>query len=40
VTVHTHLERRGRGTVRALAAARWQVRAWRLWHGAGRISSG
>jgi DNA polymerase III epsilon subunit-like protein len=36
----THLERHGRGTVRALAAARWQVRAWRLWHGPGRVSSG
>jgi DNA polymerase-3 subunit epsilon len=36
----THLEAYGRGTVRALAAARWQVRAWRLWHGAGRISPG
>jgi DNA polymerase-3 subunit epsilon len=36
----THLEGHGRGTVRALIAARWQVRAWRLWHGAGRISSG
>jgi DNA polymerase-3 subunit epsilon len=36
----THLEGHGRGTVRALAAARWQVRAWRLWHGAGRIRSG
>jgi DNA polymerase III epsilon subunit-like protein len=36
----THLERHGRGTVRALAAARWQVRARRLWHGPGRISSG
>jgi DNA polymerase III subunit epsilon len=29
----THLEASGRGSVRALAAARWQVRAWRLWHG-------
>jgi DNA polymerase-3 subunit epsilon len=36
----THLEGHGRGTVRALAAARWQVRAWRLWHGAGRVSPG
>lgn len=32
----THLEAAGRGSVRALAGARWQVRAWRLWHGAGR----
>jgi DNA polymerase III subunit epsilon len=31
----THLEHHGRGTVRALAGARWQVRAWRLWHGRG-----
>jgi DNA polymerase III subunit epsilon len=29
----THLERHGRGSVRALAGARWQLRAWRLWHG-------
>jgi DNA polymerase III subunit epsilon len=36
----THLESRGRGTVRALAGARWHVRAWRLWHGPGRLSSG
>jgi DNA polymerase III subunit epsilon len=36
----THLESHGRGSVRALAGARWQLRAWRLWHGAGRISSG
>jgi DNA polymerase-3 subunit epsilon len=36
----THLEGHGRGTVRALAAARWQVRAWRLWHGAARVSPG
>jgi DNA polymerase III subunit epsilon len=28
----THLEARGRGTVRALAGARWPVRAHRLWH--------
>jgi DNA polymerase III subunit epsilon len=32
----THLEARGRSSVKALAAARWQVRAWRLWHGTGR----
>jgi DNA polymerase III subunit epsilon len=32
----THLEAAGRGSVRALAGARWQVRAWRLWHGEGR----
>jgi DNA polymerase III subunit epsilon len=31
----THLEREGRGTVRALAGARWQLRSWRLWHGGG-----
>jgi DNA polymerase III subunit epsilon len=31
----THLESHGRGTVRALAGARWQLRAWRLWHGSG-----
>jgi DNA polymerase-3 subunit epsilon len=31
----THLETHGRGTVRALAGARWQLRAWRLWHGDG-----
>jgi DNA polymerase III subunit epsilon len=36
----THLEARGRGSLRALAGARWQVRAWRLWHGGGRIRSG
>jgi DNA polymerase III subunit epsilon len=36
----THLEARGRGSVRALASARWQVRAWRLWHGPGRVRSG
>jgi DNA polymerase III subunit epsilon len=36
----THLERHGRRTVRALATARWTVRAWRLWHGAGRLSRG
>jgi DNA polymerase III subunit epsilon len=32
----THLEARGHGSVRALAGAHRQVRAWRLWHGAGR----
>jgi DNA polymerase III subunit epsilon len=32
----THLETGGQGSVGALAGARWQVRAWRLWHGAGR----
>jgi DNA polymerase III subunit epsilon len=31
----THLEGEGRGTVRALAGSRWQLRAWRLWHGPG-----
>jgi DNA polymerase III subunit epsilon len=36
----THLESHGRGSIRALAGARWQLRAWRLWHGPGRISSG
>jgi DNA polymerase III subunit epsilon len=30
----THLEGHGRGSVRALAGARRQVRVWRLWHGA------
>jgi DNA polymerase III subunit epsilon len=29
----THLEGHGRGTVRALAGARRQLRAWRLWQG-------
>jgi DNA polymerase-3 subunit epsilon len=29
----THLEGRGRGSVRGLAGARRQLRAWRLWHG-------
>lgn len=32
----THLESHGRGSVRALAGAPWQLRAWRLWHGPGR----
>jgi DNA polymerase III subunit epsilon len=32
----THLEAHGRGSVRALAGAHRQVRAWRLWHGPGR----
>lgn len=32
----THLEAAGHGSVRALAGARLQVRAWRLWHGGGR----
>jgi DNA polymerase III subunit epsilon len=36
----THLEAQGRGSVRALAGAHWQVRAWRLWHGPGRLRSG
>ncbi len=36
----THLERHGRASVGALAAARWQVRAWQLWHGPGRLRSG
>ena len=31
----TQLEREGRGTVRGLAGARWQLRAWHLWHGGG-----
>jgi DNA polymerase-3 subunit epsilon len=31
----THLERHGRGSVRALAGTRWQLRAWRLWHSGG-----
>jgi DNA polymerase III subunit epsilon len=36
----THLEAGGRGSMRALAGARWEVRAWRLWHGPGRLRSG
>ncbi|MBA3263332.1 MAG: 3'-5' exonuclease [Thermoleophilaceae bacterium] len=32
----THLERGGGGSVRALATARWSVRAHRLWHPAVR----
>ncbi len=36
----THLEPHGRGSVRALAGARWQLRAWRLWHGPEGISPG
>ncbi|MGH2743185.1 MAG: hypothetical protein ACRDN8_11995, partial [Thermoleophilaceae bacterium] len=36
----THLEAHGRGTVGALAGAGWQVRAWKLWHGPGRLRSG
>jgi DNA polymerase III subunit epsilon len=36
----THLEGHGRGSVRALAGARWNVRAWQGWHGPGRLSSG
>jgi DNA polymerase III subunit epsilon len=36
----THLEARGRGSLRALSTAHWQVRAWRLWHGPGRFRSG
>jgi DNA polymerase-3 subunit epsilon len=28
----THLEAHGRGTVRALTGARWQLRGWVLWH--------
>jgi DNA polymerase-3 subunit epsilon len=36
----THLEGHGRGSVRALAGAHWQVRAWQLWHGPGRFRSG
>jgi DNA polymerase III subunit epsilon len=36
----THMEAAGRGSVRALAGARWHVRAWLLWHGAGRFRSG
>jgi DNA polymerase-3 subunit epsilon len=36
----THLEAGGRGSVRALRGARWTVRAWRLWHGPGRLSPG
>jgi DNA polymerase III subunit epsilon len=40
IALATHLEAHGRGTVRALAGARWSVRAWRLWHGPGRLSRG
>ena len=40
LTLATRLESHGRGSVRALAGARWQLRAWLLWHGPGRISSG
>jgi DNA polymerase III subunit epsilon len=36
----THLEASGRGSVRALAGAHWTVRAWRLWHGPGRLRAG
>jgi DNA polymerase III subunit epsilon len=35
LAIATHLELHGRGSVRALAGARWQLRAWRLWHGPG-----
>jgi DNA polymerase III subunit epsilon len=35
IALATHLEERGGGTVRALAGARWTVRAWRLWHPGG-----
>jgi DNA polymerase III subunit epsilon len=31
----THLDAAGRGSIRALASAQWQVRAWRLWRGLG-----
>jgi DNA polymerase III subunit epsilon len=36
----THFEALGRGSVRSLRGAHWQVRAWLLWHGAGRFRSG
>ena len=36
----THLEARGHGTVRALTRARWTLRSWQLWHGAGGLRSG
>ncbi len=36
----THLERLGHGTVRGLTGARWDLRAWQLWHGRGGIRSG
>lgn len=36
----THLEGLGHGTVRALTGARWDVRAWQLWHGPGGLRSG
>ena len=40
LAIATHLEASGRGSVRALAGARWTVLAWRLWHGTGRFRSG
>jgi DNA polymerase III subunit epsilon len=36
----TQLEEWERGSVRALASAHWRVRAWRLWHGPGRLRPG
>jgi DNA polymerase-3 subunit epsilon len=36
----THLEARGRGSVRRLAGARWDLRGWQLWHGPGGLRSG
>ena len=36
----THLERLGHGTVGSLTGARWDVHAWRLWHGPGGVRSG
>jgi DNA polymerase III subunit epsilon len=36
----THLEVRGHATVRALTRARWDVRAWQLWHGPEEFRSG
>jgi DNA polymerase III subunit epsilon len=36
----THLEAHGRGTVGALAGARWLLRAWRLWHGPDGLRGG
>lgn len=35
VALATHLEAHGRGTVSALAGARWHLRGWHLFHGHG-----
>jgi DNA polymerase-3 subunit epsilon len=36
----THLEALGHATVHALTRARWDLRAWQLWHGPGGLRSG